>query len=757
MFLFGARVAQNEQQVSPSANHEVADPVLIVAGMLEPSAKDNLEGDTLEERYVILSLLGSGSTCKVYLAQDAVIGRKVAIKVFHARREQQSAKRLLRFQREIKSLSRLSHENIIKLHSAGVLQGRDSQPYMVMDYVHGRTLEEVRTEEEPLSSERIVNLASQIASALFAAHEKGVIHRDIKPGNVYIVETEVNGVTKEVVKLLDFGMSRMEEELTRDTQSTSLCGTPAYMSPEQCLGKDVDHRTDIYSVGCLLYELVTGQPPFAGGSNFEVLDKHIREPVPTITDYHCDGLLDIIMKCLEKRAADRYQSAADLQRDLLLCHTQRFSRAKFGTRRYPLPLICLGVGALVSLVLVVGSFYGQPLKVGPAPPLSADELARYEKDFAEAERSYKSGLALKKQKINHDADIAFQSAINKLRRYDTQQSATKLLWINAFAARAEALNADSQFSEVPVVLSSVVPMLKQLTPVELDQCPAALNVYLQRAVAYTKMHDDRAALVDYKTVMNTSQLHPELGAIAALYAGDCWLRLNNYREALASYHTSHSFIRRCKSHDQMAIQLGQTCNVAGDTMRALKDFSNAIEAYDLSISLMVPVRSLVKQKGSLLLESRSGRAIALHLSNRDKEALEAYGSIVTQLRKWKIKTFRNEQLLASVLAEQASANHSSKNIKLAAEEFEESAAGYHRIHDDAFAVGQLLNAGACWLEENELLKARMDLALAKEYLSKVSAKTSNKEITEFYASLARAEVALAAKQRETAVSVAGGK
>jgi serine/threonine-protein kinase len=276
--------------------------------------------DRVVSHYRIIDKLGEGGMGVVYKAQDTRLGRCVALKFLpdHLLANPQS---IGRFRREACAISALNHPNICTLYDIGEEQ---DQPFIVMEFLEGRTLAS-HIREGPLESSKLGNLAIQIASALGAAHEKGIIHRDIKPANVFIGE---NGQ----VKLLDFGLAKLVEQAAHATGEASGnqtegpltapgvgVGTPCYMSPEQLLNKDLDARSDIFTVGVLLYEMATGDLPFKGkdlwGVFKAILNDSPRPPrqknpnIPEQVDL-------IILKALEKERELRYQSAAELAADL---------------------------------------------------------------------------------------------------------------------------------------------------------------------------------------------------------------------------------------------------------------------------------------------------------------------------------------------------------------------------------------------------------------------------------------------------------
>ena len=250
------------------------------------------------DEFVIESMIGEGGMGKVYRARQTALDRWVALKVLPRAKENPSFTE--RFYREARSAARLVHPNIIQIHTVGEIQG---VPYYTMEYVEGVDLEHiVHDREHPLGRDEIVEIARCVVKALALAAEHGVVHRDIKPANIMISKTGL-------VKVMDFGLAK---ELDHNiTQSGVVVGTPTYMSPEQGSGQTVDFRSDLYSLGCVLYEIVKGEPPFNADKVAAVIYKHMFElPLPLNSkDTQVDQLLEeFILKLLKKRPEDRYQT-----------------------------------------------------------------------------------------------------------------------------------------------------------------------------------------------------------------------------------------------------------------------------------------------------------------------------------------------------------------------------------------------------------------------------------------------------------------
>ena len=265
---------------------------------------------TFGGRYAVIERVGAGGMAEVYRARDELLGREVAVKVLS---ERLSTDRSFveRFRREAQAAANLSHPNIVSLYD----YGDDGNTYfIVMEFIDGRTLGEIIQDEGPLLPERAAEIAADVAKALERAHTAGLVHRDVKPGNVMITSTGQTKVT-------DFGIVRAlggDAEQTM-TQTGMVIGTAAYLSPEQAQGNPVDARSDVYSLGCVLYEMLTGSAPFSGETPLSIAYKHVREEPtrPSSANPDVPAALDAItLKALAKNPDNRFSSAAELREDL---------------------------------------------------------------------------------------------------------------------------------------------------------------------------------------------------------------------------------------------------------------------------------------------------------------------------------------------------------------------------------------------------------------------------------------------------------
>jgi tRNA A-37 threonylcarbamoyl transferase component Bud32 len=261
----------------------------------------------LNDRYEVDKPLGRGGMAQVFRGTDRVLGRTVAIKVLD-QKHRNDAKFVTRFRREAQAAAGINHPNVVSVFDTG---SEDGLHYIVMEYVDGETLDDVLAREKVLPPERVVAIAEPVARALEAAHQKGMVHRDVKPGNIMLDRSGT-------VKVVDFGIARAAADDTL-TQTGIVLGTAAYLSPEQAQGVAVDPRSDVYSLGCVLYEMLTGRKPFTGDSALAIAYKHVREDPTPPSQVNPDippELEAVVTTAMAKDPAQRFPSGGAMQEAL---------------------------------------------------------------------------------------------------------------------------------------------------------------------------------------------------------------------------------------------------------------------------------------------------------------------------------------------------------------------------------------------------------------------------------------------------------
>jgi serine/threonine protein kinase len=284
--------------------------------MSREDARGNYAGRSVGGgRYVLRDLLGQGGMAAVHLAHDTVLDRPVAVKTLHTELGREASFRE-RFRREAQAVAKLNHTNIVSVFDSGedTIDGA-MVPYIVMEYVEGKPLRAVLDEDVAqfgaMPAEKALRICGDVLAALSESHSVGLVHRDIKPGNVMLTK-------RGVVKVMDFGIARaMQSGVTSMTQTGMVVGTPQYLSPEQALGRGVDERSDLYSVGCLLFELLTGRLPFDGDSPLSIAYQHVQEAPPSPSQFNravLPAVDALVARALRKNPAERFPTA-DAMRD----------------------------------------------------------------------------------------------------------------------------------------------------------------------------------------------------------------------------------------------------------------------------------------------------------------------------------------------------------------------------------------------------------------------------------------------------------
>jgi len=320
----GTNTDINEQKshIDDLEQRIIEDPVKLRQG-LPPAPKS-----VFAERYVIEGVLSTGGMGSIYRAKHMHIGRVVAIKILHPFLNG-NLKLLKQFKQEAEAASGLIHPNIVTVFDFGIT--KSGEPFLVMDYIDGQSLDEILHYERRIELERLLRIFIQICEGMQEAHSKGIIHCDIKPGNIMLGHGDGG---KEIAKIVDFGIARINpKDLGSGQQQTvdfAVMGSPRYMSPEQCLAGDLDERSDIYSLACVMYECIVGRPVFDDITVYELFNKHVNHPPKHFASICPEldlpkSLEDLLFAMLEKSPDMRPQTAQEIRRQLLVIYRQLFA------------------------------------------------------------------------------------------------------------------------------------------------------------------------------------------------------------------------------------------------------------------------------------------------------------------------------------------------------------------------------------------------------------------------------------------------
>lgn len=369
---------------------------------------DEVPPDTIiDSKFKIISLLGLGSLSVVYLAEHLYLQKAVALKIFKPVETDENA-RFARIQQEAITLANISHPNIVSVTDLGIT---GTTPYIVQEFVRGMDLEELLRQEGCFSENRCIRLFSQLCDGIAFLHDCGIVHRDIKPANVIVSKAE-DGT--ESAKLIDLGIAKQDNPggaLHTFTTSGSIFGSPFYMSPEQCQGGSIDRRSDIYSLGCLMYEVLTSAPPFRGATMLATLEKHVKEPAEPINNRRkaapvSHSLEMIVMKCLAKDPDGRYQTTVEVSNAL-----KRLDRGLFHTSTVKL---LIAAGLLSCLIPIAWMLFAPQQNVPSKTKVTAAPFA--DKHVAAVMNKLESAHAFDGMTSNEDSITAYEEALTEAER-----------------------------------------------------------------------------------------------------------------------------------------------------------------------------------------------------------------------------------------------------------------------------------------------------------------------------------------------------
>ncbi len=370
---------------SPPPTGTIEDKTVLSANTLDETAvkiesESESEGVALRyigmvllDRYELIEFLGKGGMSTVFKARHVLTQRIIACKIMHQILVS-NAESIIRFQQEATSASRIHHPNVIGVHDLG--ETPDGLPFLIMDFLRGESLATVLHQSGTFCVERFLNIFIQATSALSAAHEKGVVHRDLKPANI-MLSRQSDG--SDFVTIVDFGIAKVlkdDEESFKLTRPGAIFGSPLYMSPEQCSGSIPDNRADIYSLGCMMYECLSGRPPFQSDSMLETMQKHMFAAPPEMprinaAPHIAKKISHAVLKCLRKEPENRYQKVDDLLAELKSIQAQQNQLGTYGRLVAPL-------ATLLAIVIVASGIFLWPA-YGPMPdPAQWERNLQYE-------------------------------------------------------------------------------------------------------------------------------------------------------------------------------------------------------------------------------------------------------------------------------------------------------------------------------------------------------------------------------------------
>lgn len=481
---------EGEESLCP---HQESEPV----EQGNESEADKLLGTIIAEHYEVIALVGEGGMSAVYKARHNLMNRIVAIKMLHKHLVSQTTT-IKRFQQEAIAISHLSHPNIVSVHDFGITA--DVQPYLIMDYLEGASLEDVIRRDGAFSLSRAVKIFYQICDALGHAHAKGIVHRDLKPSNVMLTNVEGN---PDFVRIVDFGIAKLtvsaELEGQHLTRTGEIFGSPLYMSPEQCMGQPLDARSDIYSMGCVMYETLTGRPPFKGANMLETMYMRLSENAPSFSSTRPDlkipaQLEAVVFRAMAPEPKQRYESMAELKdalertvrqvgthtgiRAVVPNITARVQQLALKRKRLS-PRVLAGIGALLmvaSLFFVWREFTRPSVK----EPEHFDQEMKWidldndaqrawdEQDYAGAERQLLA--AVKTAETFGQSDSRLLKTLEKLQGlYEEQGAESKRQAVLDRIEEIRSQNPSHELGDAKTALDAVIDSALALVPAHLSR------------------------------------------------------------------------------------------------------------------------------------------------------------------------------------------------------------------------------------------------------------------------------------------------
>jgi serine/threonine protein kinase len=534
-------------------------------------------GSVVDGRYEIVGFLGAGGMSAVYKARDLQIDRPVVLK-FIRRELLNNPRSVDRFIREANLCSRLRHPGIVQVFSCGVVDGN---PYLAMEYIEGASLDKVLAAKADghFSQEEALPIFEQLCDALDYAHRVDVLHRDLKPHNVMVSESGA-------VKLVDFGIATLASgsgEIQKLTQTGELIGSVAYMSPEQCRGEKLDARSDIYSLGCLMYELLVGTPPFRGETPYAVLMKHLQEQPKTVPQL--DGALgNALLLMLEKDPGDRPQSAGAAKELINNPSIRSFKK------RLPLPFSKITV-ALVSILLLV-CVWTAILEASPDTVADEPSLCSFSDLMMDGQKASISYAYSRDQKVGKHALYCLTEACGRARDRDQfrRASAYRSQILYELGRLDEAVKAACVVTDSPAAKGK-------------NEDAYRIALYSLQCVADRRNDGDASVEICKRRIAYEQGLEPTAASIGALYheLGGYFVRLHKSTEAIKCYesalqHHRENLPKFLTLREMASVHLSSIPTLNSASAR-LREYEAAKKEFEVAVALTVPPDQHQAQEG----------------------------------------------------------------------------------------------------------------------------------------------------------------
>jgi len=632
----------DEQQELKTKQHLFTGDLTTTTGAVQTgtaSAQQDLHhiGEIIEGRYKILSLIGEGGVGRVYKAQQLATGRLVAIKMLHRHVLDDIAS--LRFHQEAKVASAINHPNAATIYDFG--QSDSGELYLAMEYVEGEDLSSRIKRLGQLPPPDVVDIFLQITDALNEAHENGIIHRDLKPSNVMLARSKKR---QNVVKILDFGiakqMDRGEQSLTKTGE---IFGTPLYMSPEQCKGEQLTPAADIYSIGCMLYEALTGVPPHVGSNFMSIMSHHCQEPVKKFAQVRPDlkipaHLEAVTLTCLNKVPTDRFASIDELHARLLEGNRNKnqspdslMSLAHSSHRFKWFALMALPVAILITCFS-----YAIMQKSHESPPTNKTDLSPLTKGAPNLTHGQIMDLidrARASQTTNKAHSMqTFEEAFVQAKKANDQQAILKIGL--AYPEMLTGLNTASDREKAAEFFICLERAQKQLEPNLVR--PRVQTVEFE-AENYSNLKEIQNAIdcnVRAWTLLKTID-HSALDIIGPLsQVGNHYFYIGDYEKALVYYHQVKEIAKTAKPFDMADIrrQIAFNTSYEADIDKQKGRYASAIKKFRKAIDYPW------KDDDQRWLPDMYAKLAECYQSlNQTDNAKQAWSSALSGARRWKLE------------------------------------------------------------------------------------------------------------------------